>query len=139
MRKFLVRWLLAPALALTPVATAHAETSIACMYMLMRVYKAELDYCRVPLMKDRADRYERMKTGLEKFIRANAKVDPEKVISGIEKDNIKRALAGLKSCQSDDFKYAIQAMDQLTTPDHEKIIQGSLGFARDPMQGDCSS
>jgi hypothetical protein len=139
MRKFLVRWLLAPALALTPVATAHAETSIACMYMLMRVYKAELDYCRVPLMKDRADRYERMKTGLEKFIRANAKVDPEKVIAGIENNNIKQALAGLKSCQSDDFKYAIQAMDQLTAPDHEQIVQGSLGYARDPMQGDCSS
>jgi len=139
MRKFLVRWLLAPALMLTPVAAAHAETSIACMYMLMRVYKVEMDYCRVPLAKDRADRYERMKTGMEKFIRANAKVDPEKVLSGIENDNIKRALASLKSCQSDDFKYALQAMDQITMPDHEKMVQGSLGFARNPMQGDCSS
>jgi hypothetical protein len=139
MRKFLVKCLLAPALVLAPIAAAHAETSVACMYMLMRVYKAEMDYCRVPLAKDRADRYERMKTGLEKFIRANAKVDAEKVISGIENDNIKRALAGLKSCQGDDFKYAAQAMDQITTADHEKMIQGTLGFARDPMQGDCSS
>jgi hypothetical protein len=139
MRKFLVQWLLAPALVLTPVAAARAETSIACMYMLMRVYKAEMDYCRVPLAKDRADRYERMKAGLEKFIRANAKVDPEKVISGIENDNIKRALAGLKSCQSDDFKYAAQAIDQITTPDHEKMIQGTLDLPRDPMRGDCSS
>ena len=139
MRKFLTKWLLAPALVLTPVATAHAQTSIACMYMLMRVYKAEMDYCKVPLAKDRSDRYERMKAGMEKFIRANAKVDAEKVIAGIENDNIKRALAGLKSCQSDDFKYARQAMDQLTTPDNEKTVQGSLSFARDPMQGDCSS
>jgi hypothetical protein len=139
MRKFLVQWLLAPALILAPMAAAHAETSIACMYMLMRVYKAEMDYCRVPLAKDRADRYDRLKAGMEKFIRSNAKVDPEKVLSGIENDNIKRALAGLKSCQSDDFKYAIQAMDQITSPDHEKMVQGSLGYARDPMQGDCSS
>ena len=139
MRKFLVQWLLAPALVVAPVAAAHAETSIACMYMLMRVYKAELDYCRVPLTKDRADRYDRMKAGMEKFIRSNAKVDANKVIAGIENDNIKRALAGLKSCQSDDFKYAVQAMDQMTTPDNEKSVQGSLGYARDPMQGDCSS
>jgi ribosomal protein L16/L10AE len=130
---------LRPRWVLTPVAAAHAQTSIACMYMLMRVYKAEMDYCHVPLTKDRADRYERMKAGMEKFIRANAKVDAEKVIAGIEKDNIKRALAGLKSCQSDDFKYAIQAMDQITTPDNEKTVQGSLSYARDPMQGDCSS
>ena len=139
LRKFLVTWLLAPALVLTPVAAAHAETSIACMYMLMRVYKAELDYCKVPLMKDRADRYERLKTGMEKFIRDNAKVNADKVIAGIENDNIKRALAGLKSCQSDDFKYAVQAMDQITTPDNEKNVQGSLSYARDPMRGDCSS
>ena len=139
MRKVLITWLLAPALILTPLAAAQAQTSIACMYMLMRVYKAEMDYCRVPLTQDRAARYERLKAGMEKFIRANAKVDPDKVLSGIENNNIKRALAGLKSCQSDDFKYAAQAMDQITTPDHEKMVTGSLGFARDPMQGDCSS
>jgi hypothetical protein len=30
-------------------------------------------------------------------------------------------------------------MDQITTPDHEKMIQGTLGLPRDPMVGDCSS
>jgi hypothetical protein len=139
MGKALIPWLLSATIVLTPVASARAETSIACMYMLMRVYHAELDVCRVPLAKDREDRYQRIRTSLEQFIRTHAKNDPEKIISGIETDNIKRALAGLKSCKSDDFKFAAQAMDQITTPAHEKMVQGTLGLPRDPMSGDCSS
>src|SRR2546430_11375824 len=139
MRKALTACLVSSALILGPVEAARAETSIACMYMLMRVYHAELDYCRVPLSKDREERYQRMRAGMEKFIRTNAKNDPQKIISGIETDNIKRALAGLKSCKSDDFKLAAQAMDQITTPAHEKMVQCTLGVPRVPMTGDCIS
>ena len=139
MRKASVPWLLSAALLLAPVVSAQAETSIACEYMLMRVYHAELDICRVPLAKDREARYQRLRSSLEQFIRTHAKNDPEKIISGIETDNIKRALEGLKSCKSDDFKFATQAMDQITTPNHEKMVQGTLGVPRDPMTGDCSS
>lgn len=139
MRKALVPWLLSAAVMLAPVASARAQTSIACEYMLMRVYHAELEICRVPLAKDREARYQRLRSSLEQFIRTHAKNDPEKIISGIETDNIKRALAGLKSCKSDDFKFAAQAMDQITTPAHEKMVQGTLGVPRDPMTGDCSS
>jgi hypothetical protein len=131
--------LLASALVLGSVAAAQAQTSIACMYMLMRVYHAELDACHVPLSQDREARYQRLRAGMEKFIRANAKNDPNKIIAGIENDNIKRALAGLKSCKSDDFKYAVQALDQITTPDNEKMVEGTLSLPRDPMAGDCSS
>ena len=139
MRKALIPWFLSSAMVFAPVAAAHAETSVACMYMLMRVYHAEMQACHVPLAKDREDRYQRMRVGLEKFIRANAKNDPERILSGIENDNVKRALQGLKSCRSDDFKFAAQAMEQITTPDHEKMIVGTLNLPRDPMQGDCSS
>jgi len=139
MRKSLVAWLLTSAMVAVPVASAHAETSVACMYMLMRVYKAEMDYCKVPLAKDQDARYQRMKTGLENFIVANAKQDPQKILGNIESSNIKRALAGLKSCKSDDFKFAQQAMDKMTTADNEKLIQGTLSLKRDPMTGDCSS
>ncbi len=139
MRKALIPWLLSVAVVLAPVVSVRAETSIACEYMLMRVYHAELDACRVSLTKDREDRYQRLRTSLETFIRTHAKNDPDKIISGIETDNIKRALAGLKSCKSDDFKFAAQAMDQITTPAHEKMVQGTLGVPRDPMRGDCSS
>ena len=139
MRKALIPWLLSSALIAGPIASAHAETSVACMYMLMRVYKAEMDYCKVPLQKDQDARYQRLKTGMETFIRANAKQDPEKILSNIETSNIKRALAGLKSCKSDDFKFAQQAMDKLTTADNEKLVTGSLTIKRDPMTGDCSS
>jgi len=139
MRKALIPWLLSSALVVVPVASAQAETSVACMYMLMRVYKAEMDYCKVPLAKDRDARYQRLKTGLESFIRANAKQDPDKILSGIENSNIKRALAGLKSCNSDDFKFAQQAMEKLTTVDNEKLVTSSLTIKRDPMTGDCSS
>jgi len=139
MRKASVPWLLSAALVLAPVVSAQAETSIACEYMLMRVYHAELDICRVPLAKDREARYQRLRSSLEQFIRTHAKNDPEKIISGIETDNIKRALEGLKSCKSDDFKFATQAMDQITSPAHEKMVQGTLGVARDPMSGACSS
>jgi hypothetical protein len=139
MRKTLIAWLVSSAMLATPLAAAHAETSIACMYMLMRVYKAELDVCRVPLAKDREDRYQRMKTSLESFIRTHAKTDANRIIAGIENSNIKRALAGLKSCKSDDFKYAQQAMDRMTTPENEKSVQGTLSIVRDPQAGDCSS
>jgi hypothetical protein len=139
MRRASISWLLAAVFALTPVAGAWAQTSIACEYMLMRVYHAELDVCRVALAKDKEARYQRLRASLEQFIRTHAKNDPEKIISGIETDNIKRALAGLKSCKSDDFKFAVQAMDQITSPDHEKMVQGTLGIPRDPMSGDCSS
>jgi hypothetical protein len=139
MRKASIPWLLSASLVLAPVTSARAQTSIACEYMLMRVYHAELDICRVPLAKDREARYQRLRASLEQFIRTHAKNDPEKIISGIETDNIKRALAGLKSCKSDDFKFAAQAMDQITTPAHEKMVQGTLGIPRDPMSGDCSS
>ena len=139
MREAITACLMSGALILGPVEAARAETSIACMYMLMRVYHAELDYCRVPLSKDREERYQRMRAGMEKFIRTNAKNDPQKIISGIETDNIKRALAGLKSCNSDDFRYAVQALDQITTPDHEKMVEGTLTLPRDPMVGDCGT
>src|SRR5258706_16390189 len=132
MRKASIPWLSA-AVVLASVAGAQAQTSIACEYMLMRVYHAELDICRVPLAKDREDRYQRLRASLEQFIRTHAKNDPEKIISGIEADNIKRALAGLKSCKSDDFKFDAQAMDQITSPDHEKMEQGTLRIPRDPM------
>lgn len=139
MQRSIVAGLISSALVLIPIAAARADTSVACMYMLMRVYHAELDHCHVALSKDREDRYQRMKAGMEKFIHANAKNDPNLIISGIETDNIKRALAGLKSCQSDDFKYAVQALDQVTTPDHEKMVEGTLALPRDPMVGDCGT
>lgn len=139
MRKASIPFLVSAAVVLASVAGAQAETSIACEYMLMRVYHAELDICRVPLAKEKEARYQRLRTSLEQFIRTHAKNDPEKIISGVETDNIKRALAGLKSCKSDDFKFAVQAMDQMTTPAHEKMVQGTLGIPRDPMSGDCSS
>ena len=139
MSKSLISGLLASALVFGPVAAARADTSIACMYMLMRVYHAELDACHVGLSKDREERYERLKSGMEKFINANAKNDPKLIISGIEKDNIPRALKGLKDCRSDDFKYAVQALDQITTADNEKMVNGTLGLKRDPMVGDCGT
>ena len=139
MRKAALLWLLSALMVLVPVAGARAATSVACMYMLMRVYHAELDACHVALAMGREARYRHMRAGLEKFIRANAKNDPEKILAGIETDNIKRALQGLKSCQSDDFKYAVQAMDQITTPDHENMVQNTLTLPRDPMVGDCGS
>jgi hypothetical protein len=123
--------------SLFAASAAQAESSIACMYMLLRVYHAELDYCRVALPKDREDRYSRMRTGMEQFIRANAKNSPEGMIKGVEDNNIKRALAGLKSCRSDDFSLARQAMDQLTTPENETMVRETLKIPRDPQQGSC--
>src|SRR5262245_65954333 len=79
---------------------AQAQSSISCMYMLLRVYRAELAYCRVPLPAQREARYQRMRTGMEKFIREHAKNDPEAMIKGID-SNIQRAISGLKSCQSE--------------------------------------
>lgn len=117
-------------------ATAQAQSSISCMYMLLRVYRAELAYCRVPLPPQREARYQRMRAGMEAFIRANAKNDPEAMIKGID-NNIQRAIAGLKSCQSDDFRLAQQAMDQLTEPENETMVTQTLKIPRDPQLGTC--
>jgi hypothetical protein len=120
-------------------APAAAETSIACTYMLLRVYHAELDACHVALPNDREARYSRMRASMEKFIHANAKNDPLQIILGIEKNNIPTALKGLKSCQSEDFSLARQAMDQMTSAATETLITNTLMVPRDPMIGDCSS
>ena len=122
--------------SLLAATAAQAQSSVACMYMLLRVYHAELDYCRVALPKDREDRYQRVRASLEQFIRTNGKNDPEAMIAGID-NNIKRALAGLKSCQSDDFSLARQAMDQLTTPANETMVRETVKIPRDPQQGSC--
>jgi hypothetical protein len=122
--------------AVLGVTGAEAQSSISCMYMLLRVYKAELDYCRVPLPAQRQGRYERMKAGMEAFIRKHGKNDPEALIKGVD-NNIQRALAGLKSCQSEDFRLAQQAMDQLTEPQNEKMVADTLKIPRDPQQGTC--
>jgi hypothetical protein len=106
--------------------------------MLLRVYHAELDHCRVSLPKEREDRYQRMRTAMEKFIRANAKNDADKMIAGIA-DNEKRAVAGLASCQSEDFKLARQAIDQLTDFSNEKTVTETLKVPRDPQRGSCGS
>jgi hypothetical protein len=115
---------------------AEAQSSISCMYMLLRVYRAELAYCRVPLPAPREARYQRMKNGLEQFIRQHAKNDPEAMIKGVD-SNIQRAISGLKSCQSDDFRLAQKAMDQLTEPEQETMVANTLKIPRDPQQGSC--
>ena len=122
--------------SLLSATAAQAQSSISCMYMLMRVYRAELEYCRVPLPAQREARYQRMRAGLEQFIRANGKNDPEALIKGID-SNVQRALAGLKSCQSEDFRLAQQAMDQLTEPENERMVANTLKIPRDPQQGSC--
>ena len=122
--------------SLFAATAAQAQSSVACMYMLLRVYHAELDYCRVALPRDREDRYQRIRANLEQFIRTNGKNSPERMIAGID-DNIKRAIAGLKSCQSDDFSLARQAMDQLTTPGNETMVRDTVKIPRDPQQGSC--
>jgi hypothetical protein len=115
---------------------AEAQSSISCMYMLLRVYRAELAYCRVPLPAQREARYQRMKNGLELFIRQHAKNDPEAMIKGVD-NNIQRAISGLKSCQSEDFRLAQKAMDQLTEPEQETMVANTLKIPRDPQQGTC--
>jgi hypothetical protein len=122
--------------SLLGAGVAQAQSSISCMYMLLRVYKAELDYCRVPLPAQREARYQRMRSGMEQFIRQHAKNDPEAMIKGID-TNIQRAIAGLKSCQSDDFRLAQKAMDQLTEPENERMVTNTLKIPRDPQQGTC--
>lgn len=138
MRTSIILLLVSSVLAISSMP-ASAETSIACVYMLMRVYHAELDACHVAIPKDREERYSRLRAGMEKFIRENTKNDAEKILSRIETVNIERALQSLKSCQSADFKFARQTMDQITNPDHETLIKNSLALRRDPMEGDCIS
>jgi hypothetical protein len=122
--------------SLLGAGVAQAQSSISCMYMLLRVYRAELAYCRVPLPAQREARYQRMRAGMEKFIREHAKNDPEALIKGID-SNIQRAISGLKSCQSDDFRLAQKAMDQLTEPENETMVTNTLKIPRDPQQGTC--
>jgi hypothetical protein len=108
------------------------------MYMLMRVYHAELDHCRVALPMDREGRYQRLRASMESYIRANAKNDPEKMISSVD-TNITRALQGLTSCRSNDFDLARQAMDQFTAPDKESELLDQLKYPGDPQVGGCGS
>jgi hypothetical protein len=127
---------LAAAVMLVPAVANAQNASVACMYMLLRVYHAELDHCKVSLPKERESRYLRMRANMETYIRANAKVDPEKIIAGIDATE-KKAIAGLTSCQSDDFKLARQAIDQLTDFSNEHVVNETLKIPRDPQSGSC--
>jgi hypothetical protein len=136
MKKALIPIIAALALTAVPQLAAAQNGSIACMYMLLRVYHKEMEYCRVRLPADREQRYSRMRANFEKYIRANAKGDAELMISGIDASE-KRALAGLKSCQSDDFKLAQQALDQLLTPANENVVNQNLKIPGNPQAGSC--
>ena len=123
-------------LVLAPIPSQAA--SVACEYMLLRVYHAEMDHCRVALPKDREDRYSRMDAAMEKYIRDNARNDASKMISSVD-DNVKRAVQSLTSCKSSDFDLARQAMDQLTTPANESGMHDRLKYPGDPQVGGCGT
>ena len=99
---------LATVLALLAAVPAEAQSSVSCMYMLMRVYHAELAKCGAPLPVIQENRYVRQIAALEKFIRANAKNDAEALLKNVD-GSVQRALAGLKSCNSPDFNSARSA------------------------------
>ena len=136
MKKALIPVLAALALTAAPEVAQAQNSSIACMYMLLRVYHKELEYCRVELPRVQEQRYSRMRANFEKFIRANAKGDAEKMIAGIEGSE-KRAIAGMGSCKSDNFDLARKALDQLLTGDNEALVNQHLKTPRDPQAGPC--
>ena len=136
MKKRLISAIAAGALCLAPEIAAAQNSSIACMYMLLRVYKKELEHCKVTLPRVQEQRYSRMRANLEKFIRANAKGDPEKMIAGIARSE-ERAIAGLSSCNSEDFKLARLSMDQLLTSDNEHVVNQNLKIPGNPQAGPC--
>lgn len=123
-------------LLLVPVAV-RAETSVSCVYLLMNVYHAEMDACHVMLPADKSGRYVRLKTELEHFILANAKNDPKKIFFSVD-SSTKRGLAGLKSCQSEDFAAARQGLGKLLTPESENYVSAMLSSRHDPQDGTCS-
>jgi len=87
-------------------SAARAESSIACMYMLLRVLP-----CRARLLprracpKTRKTANQRLRASMEQFIRANAKNGSEAMIGGIDRQHQTRDY-GLEILQSDDFKLA---------------------------------
>ena len=136
MKKALLPFIAALALSLVPQVAMAQNSSVACMYMLLRVYHKELEYCRVTLPRAMEQRYVRMRANFERFIRANAKGDPEKMISGIESSE-KRAIAGMGSCRSENFDLARKALDQLLTGDNEALVNQHLRTPRNPQEGPC--
>ena len=122
-------------LILAPIPSQAA--SVACMYLLMRVYHAELEHCGVALPRDQENRFQRLNAAMQKYIRDNARNDPEKMFASVE-EKVKIAIKTLPSCRSNDFDLARKAIDDMTAPTNEASIRDRLKYPGDPQVGGCS-
>jgi hypothetical protein len=115
---------------------ARAENSIACTYLLMRIYHEHMKACGTPLPAANEARYVWMKGQLEKFIRDNAPVSPEKVIANVD-EKVQKSLENIV-CNSMDFARAKSSMETYTSSFRGEEFKESIAVPRNPMVGSCA-
>ena len=114
---------------------ARAENSVACSYMLMRIYHEHMKVCGTPLPRANETRFLWMKGQFEKFIYDNAVASPEKIIANVDK-KVTESLKNVQ-CNSMDFARAKSTMESYTSSARAQEFKDSLSYPRNPLAGTC--
>lgn len=131
-----VSLLAAAAIVMASAVPARAENSVACLYLLMRIYHAQMDACKTPLDGASEAGYKRVRGQFETFIAQNAKQDPKAIIANV--DATAQKSAATAKCKSMEFAQVKEAMKSFTSPFGETQLRENLKRKRDPQAGSCA-
>lgn len=132
-RKF-AALVLVPAMLAGAASPAQAQNSVSCVYLILRIYHAQMEACRQPLDTLHEKGYQRVRAMLEKFIHENAKSNPQGIIANVD---AKVKTAPRPTCNSMEFARVKDAMESFTSPFGETQLRENLKIKRDPQAGAC--
>jgi hypothetical protein len=127
--------ILIPGFLAASMGAAHAENSVSCVYMILRIYHAQMEACRVPLKATNEAGYQRVNTMLQTFIRENAKQNPDAILASVE-NKVKLAVKN-PGCKAPEFPQVVSAMESFTSSFGESELRENLKRKRDPQAGTC--
>jgi hypothetical protein len=126
--------LLVPAMLAVSAVPARAENSVSCVYLVLRLYHAQMQACRQPLKPPNERGYVRIRAMMEKFIRENAKANPDGILASVE---AKAKAVPRSTCKGPEFAQVKSAMESFTSPYGETQLRENLKRKRDPQAGTC--
>lgn len=131
--------------AAEPVSTAQPvptfdgildNSPLSCFYLLMHTYHEQLNLCRDPLDQAHEERFSRMSTAIENYIKQNARLDPDAIINNA-KGAAAHAVQGAPECGTQDFNDIRQAMHNFTSERSEARLDAQLATNALAANGSC--
>lgn len=147
-----------PAPAATRTEAILENSPVSCFYLVMHAYRQQMNVCKMPLDPASEQRFSRMSTALENYIRNNARLNPEAIIAnakgaadraaqsfpertlGISRRLLgggDEALRSVPYCESAEFMRLRQAMLDFTAEETEKALYAQLATRLPAANGSC--